>query len=175
MITVYTGPMFAGKSSKLIEKYASIHNVHRVLAFKPSKDTRDKTKIKSREYIKTIDAIVIKKFEDILKYVSNDCKVIMIDEAQFIEGDPKVLLNLSIKEEADIYVAGLSLTSEQEPFGKMPEILALADRIIFIQSDCHFCGRPAQFTKCLEKKDEEILVGSDQYIPVCKYCMRDRF
>lgn len=175
MITVFTGPMFSGKSSKLIEIYSSMHYTSKIIAFKPSKDIRDKTKIKSREYIKDIEANVIKSLDEIPKYLDNTRKVIMIDEVQFLKGDTKILLDLSVKEDYEIYISGLALTSEQKPFGKMPDILAIADKIEWLTADCHYCGREAKFTKCLEEKDEEILVGSNQYIPVCKYCLKDRF
>ena len=158
MITVYTGPMFSGKSSKLIEIYSNKYYNGRVLAFKPAKDKRDKTKIKCRQYSLEIDATVISTFEDILKHLQPDCKVILIDEVQFLTGDPRILLDLSLLDNYEIYVAGLSLDSEQKGFGKLPEIMAFADIIEKVYADCYYCGREAEYTRYLEKKEEQILV-----------------
>ena len=41
MITTYTGPMFSGKSTGLLNKYETIWNKENILAFKPKIDNRD--------------------------------------------------------------------------------------------------------------------------------------
>lgn len=73
MIYVYTGPMFSEKSKALINTYNLLTDEFqaKALCFKPSKDNRDKTKIRSRALKQQIDAIVIKTFEDKLRYNSN--------------------------------------------------------------------------------------------------------
>ena len=48
MITTFIGPMFSGKSDKLIEIYNSIYNKKTIFTFKPYLDTRDDCYIKSR-------------------------------------------------------------------------------------------------------------------------------
>ena len=158
MITVFTGPMFSWKSSKLIEVYSNKYYNDRVLAFKPAKDKRDKTKIKCRQYSLEIEATVISSFEDILNHLQPDCKVILIDEAQFLTGDPRILLDLSLLDNYEIYVAGLALDSEQRGFGKFPELITLADKVEKVYADCYYCGREAEYTRYLEKKEEQILV-----------------
>ena len=49
MIKVYTGPMYAAKSLGLIQaaKVRQKQGINNVVCFKPSKDTRDMSKIKS--------------------------------------------------------------------------------------------------------------------------------
>lgn len=158
MITVFTGPMFSGKSSRLIEIYADKHYNGRVQAFKPAKDTRDKTLIRCRQYSKQIDAMVISSYEDILKKLDVNKKVIMIDEAQFLAGDPRVLLDLSLLDNYEIYVSGLALDSEQNAFGSFPHLMTLADRVEHITADCYYCGREAQYTRYIGEKDEQVLV-----------------
>lgn len=95
----------------------------------------------------------------------------MIDEAQFLKGDVKLLLNLSLKYNYNIYIAGLNLTTELVPFGIIPEILAISDNIYKLHSVCYYCGKSADYTKCLADKSSDILVGSDEYLPVCKDCL----
>ena len=158
MITVFTGPMFAGKSSRLIEVYSNKHYNGRILAFKPAKDTRDKTIIRCRQYSLEIDATVISSYEDILKHLQPDCKVLMIDEAQFLKGDPRVLLDLSLIDNYEIYISGLALDSDQKPFGSFPHLMLLADNIEYIKADCYYCGREAEYTKYIGEKDKQILV-----------------
>lgn len=176
MIISITGPMFSGKSTKLLEEYTNIikseENTYprNILCFKPSKDKRDKTKIRARNIEKQIEAIVITKFDEILKYVKEDTKYIFIDEAQFINGNFNILNKLSIEKGIDIYVAGLNQTSEQRPFGTMPYILAISDDIYNLKPKCK-CGKVAYYTYCKEKKNEDVLIGDKEYIPVCRKCL----
>lgn len=174
MIHVITGPMFSGKSSRLIEIYVDKHYNGRVQAFKPAKDVRDKTLIRCRQYSKQIDAIVISSYEDILNNLDVNKKVIMIDEAQFLTGDPRVLLNLSLLDNYEIYVSGLALDSEQNAFGSFPHLMSLADKVEYVTADCYYCGREAEYTRHIGNKKKEIEVGSKGYIPVCKYCLKEK-
>ena len=174
MITVYTGPMFSGKSTLLIETYKKLINnnisEYNILCFKPSKDKRDYTKIKARNVEKQIDSIVISKFETIQEYLTDNIEYIFIDEIQFINGNFNILSKLSIENNIDIYVSGLSQTSELNPFGTMPYILAIADNIIKLKAKCE-CGKEAIYTYCKENKTQDILIGDKEYIPVCKECL----
>ena len=170
MLTVITGPMFSGKSDELIDVYDRVYNKEVAICFKPSKDKRDGTYIKSRAKSNhKIPAKVIENYDEVLKY--QDYKVILIDEAQFIKGDWRILEYLSEVKDCHIYVAGLTLTSEQEIFGSLANLILVADKLIKLEATCHYCGRPAKFTKCLVSKKTRDLVGSDEYIPVCGQCL----
>lgn len=175
MITTFIGPMFSGKSDKLIEIYNSIYNKKTIFTFKPYLDTRDDCYIKSRNKDNDIPSFSINWFDEIDNIVHNSKdiggKVILIDEAQFIKGDCKVLLKLSILELYDIFISGLNLTTELKPFGSIPNILAISDNIIKLTATCSFCGKQAEYTKCLVDKKQDIMVGSDKYIPICKDCL----
>lgn len=174
MITVFTGPMFSGKSARLIEEYNKIYNKENVLVFKPVKDTRVKSKIRTRGIESDVDAISIKDLYDIYRIIekqnNENNKMIFMDEAQFLTGNTAILLDLSIILNYNIYIAGLNMTSEYKPFGIMPNIMAIADKIEFLEASCYYCNKPARYTNCLVDKTNDILVGSNEYIPVCKNC-----
>lgn len=172
MIKVFTGPMFASKSEKLIE-IAQKTEKH-VLAFKPSKDTRDNTKIRSRALKETIEAKVISDLNDIHKHL--DCFLeepenfaIFIDEAQFLTGDVAILANYSLLG-FDFYIAGLSMTSELKPFGIMPNILAIADEIVHLKAVCANCNDEAIYTYYSKPKSTDIIIGNKGYKPLCAHC-----
>lgn len=170
MITVITGPMYAEKSKYLIEKYNEIEEKEKIKCFKPSKDKRTKTKIRSRALKQEIEANVIEKFEDIMNYIDDNIKYIFIDEVQFLNGNFNILEKLSIERDIDIYIAGLSKTDKQHPFGKMPYVLALADKINVLTAKCK-CGKEARYTICKIKKDKEVLIDTGkEYQSVCREC-----
>lgn len=173
MITTFIGPMFSGKSNKLIEIYNKIYNKDNIICFKPVDDNRDLGVISSRNKQSQLKCYLINRFEDILfilKGLNTPFlgKIILIDEAQFIKGNVQYLNYLSIKLDYDIYISGLSLTSDLKPFGCMPEVLSISDNIVKLWAHCFYCGRRADYTKCLIDKVKDVLVGNEEYIPVCK-------
>lgn len=175
MINVKTGPMFSSKSANLIEKYNNIWNKEKVMCFKPKIDDRDLGVIKSRTSDQQIEAYCINDLSEILDYIKEDTRTVFIDEIQFLKGDPRLLLNLSINRDIDFYVCGLNMTSEQEPFGIMPSIMAMADTIEILPASCFDCNKDAYYSyyKAGEKTGT-VLVGSDDYIPLCANCLRKR-
>lgn len=174
MIKVFTGPMYAAKSLSLIQvaKERQKQNINNIICFKPSKDTRDMSKIKSRDSKDTLDAYVIKDLSEIKEFLNDDIDTIIIDEIQFLSGDVLELLWLTIYKDIDIYIAGLDKTSEMTPFNIMPNILTIATEVVKLKARCNDCEGDAEYTYCLVEKKEDILVGSNQYIPLCKKCLR---
>lgn len=175
MIKVFTGPMYSDKSNCLIEEYKKIWDKSRVVCFKPSKDTREFSKIHSRSNDTEIECHVIKDLSDMIMYIDKNTTTIFIDEIQFLTGNPEGLLFYSIYMDMDIYISGLSLTSEQSPFGIMPGVLAVADEIVHLKAYCSDCNKKeATFSYCLEEKQGDVLVGSSMYVPLCPKCLRKR-
>lgn len=176
MIRVITGPMFSGKSARLIQiamMYMAIDKGVRLECFKPSKDIRDKSYLKSRETSTRIEAKVVKSFEEIKEKKEKGTKIIIIDEAQFLEGNYLILEELSRKGYM-IYVGGLRTTSEMQPFGKMCEIMSIADEIEILKARCEICGEEAEYTACKVRKSEDTLIGDkDKYYPICRKCLNE--
>lgn len=173
MIKVITGPMFSGKSDELLEEYDKKYHKSKILLFKPFIDTRDYGIVKTRSG-KEIKAILIKDLKEIKKYLNDKITTIFIDEANFLAGDVKILLDLSIKKDVDIFISGLNLTSEQELFGIMPNILAVADQIVIKTASCNDCNRDAIYTYYDGEKKHSILVGNENYMALCSNCLRKR-
>jgi thymidine kinase len=171
MIKVFTGPMFSGKTNGLISTYDNMWNKDIIQCFKPKLDNRDYGIIKSRHTKTQIKASLIVDISEIKKKIKSDITTIFIDEFQFLKGDIKTIVDMSLYKDKDFYISGLNITSELEPFGIMPQIMSVADEIIFYEATCFYCNKPARYTmyKGIKNKDT-ILVGSDEYVPVCKKC-----
>ena len=173
MIKTFTGPMFSGKTANLLTTYFNMWNKKNILCFKPKINTRDKG-IKSKKFTESVDAIEINNLKDILNYIKKNTRTIFIDEANFLKGDVKILSDLSINNNIDIYICGLNMTSEQKPFGIMPNILAISDYIEISKSYCTICNREASFTYYEGNKNSEIIVGDNGYISLCEDCLRKK-
>ncbi len=174
MIKTFTGPMHSGKSSSMLREYFKIWNKEHIICFKPKIDNRDLGVIKSKSFNKSIEAICINNFEDILPYINDSIKNIFIDEVQFIKGNVNILNYLSLAYDINIYVAGLNITSDLKGFLCMPQILAISDEIEIIKASCYDCGKDASYTYYEGKKDNDIKVGDDNYYPLCANCYRKR-
>jgi thymidine kinase len=181
MITVYTGPMFSGKTQALMARLQSKKRAHKnVLVVKPALDNR----------YDSIDEIVVKqkteqKFEKHQSMAAHAIKdgaeltalvqqirpdVIGVDEAQFFGGEFSRAL-AGIARDVDVYVAGLDLDAWAKPFGPMPELLAIADRVEKFTANCFQCGQDARFTQKIGGSAGLIEVGADElYEARCGDC-----
>lgn len=165
--------MFSGKTSALLTTYFNMWNKSNIMCFKPKINTRDDG-IKSKNIKENVSAIEIDDLSEIMGYIKKNTRTIFIDEANFLNGDVGVLTQLSVDKNIDIYVAGLNMTSEQKPFGIMPNILAVSDYIEISKSYCTVCNREASFTYFEGNKSDDIEVGDSGYISLCEDCLRKR-
>lgn len=167
-INVYTGPMKCGKSQKIFnEMDRQIIAGKEVLLFKPSIDDRGgKDTVFTRNGEKT-SAINIDNIEEIQNYEADDY---FIDEFQFLRGDVSVIEKMAA-EGKKFYIAGLNLTAEKRPFGKMGDLMCLADNVQLMTSICEICkSENAIYSYFLGGKSEEIVIGDKEYVPVCRKC-----
>ena len=111
-ITVYTGPMFSGKTNLLLGAYERATIAHKkVLAFKPKIDDRfGKNVIKSRRFGE-IDATNITYIDDLKKY---DVDVYIIDEFQFLQGDIKTIVEMADEKGKTFFISRIRYDCRKE-------------------------------------------------------------
>jgi len=169
-----TGPMFAGKSSKLIRLIRNFKSKNvPVLVLKHSLDTRYDglhsicSHDKIKEPCQSTDKLDI--------YLTHPdylaAQVIVIEEAQFFGEDIVKFCEHAMDVDSKyLIVTGLSGDYKRRPFGFMPQIEALAQGKEMLYAYCHFCDGCVQapYTAKISGTDETIDVGeSDKYKPVC--------
>lgn len=167
-INVFTGPMKSGKSSTIISEANSlIDNGEKVQVFKPAIDDRFGKDIVMDRNGNKIEAVNISKIEDLENY---DVDSYFIDEFQFLGGDLNTIERMA-KKGKKFYIAGLNLTAEKKVFGKMGELINLANNVKMFSAKCDCCGKDAIYSYCSAKKDGDVLVGNDDiYMAVCSDC-----
>ncbi len=175
-LTVIVGPMYSGKTSELIS-FVEIYTLgkKKIRVFKPAVDDRyDKASIVSHTNAK-VEAIAIKKPEDIENLISNDERAVFIDEIQFLAPSLyNVILNLT-KKGINVYCSGLDLNFKNRPFETTMIIMAHADKVFKKKAVCHKCG---EYEGTISHKtvadDREIDVGGfEKYIATCRACYRE--
>ena len=130
----------------------------------------------NKSKIKAI-SIDINKPEDIEKYVTDDISALVIDEVQFFDKSIIKLLTKYANQGLRIICAGLDLDFKGEPFGIMPELLALAEHVTKLTAICMVCGEEATRTqriidgKPAKASSETIMVGAkESYEARCRKC-----
>ena len=141
LFEMITGPMSCGKTEELLRRVKrSIIAKKRVKIFSPIVDTRVKGDyIESRNGLAQ-DAVKIALSTDILRYVTNGDQIIAIDEIQFFDKDIVEVVKKLISSGKKVIAAGLDLDFKAQPFGNMPELLCLADRVDKLTAICMKCG-----------------------------------
>lgn len=161
LIEVICGPMFSGKTSELVRQIQlSLISKIEVVAFKPKIDNRyESDKICTNDGY-CVKSIVIDDSKEIIDYVNKSSKKIekvFIDEAQFFdEKIVEVVDYLAKNKGIDVILAGLDQDFKGAPFGQMPKLLGLAQKIRTLTAICvHekedgcICRKPAYFTQRL--------------------------
>lgn len=170
------GCMSAGKSSELIRRIERARLAYLpTIIFRPATDTRSKPNhVESRNGL-TSQAIVVESPKDMLKY-SLHAVVIGIDECQFFDGDLIDVVQTLLRQKKKVIAAGLDLDYRGKPFGPVPHLLALADRIDKLLAVCRKCGSDfACRTQRVVHSNEQILVGDSQYEARCIHCFEPPF
>ncbi|MEM9082422.1 MAG: thymidine kinase [Planctomycetota bacterium] len=159
-LTVVCGPMFAGKTTKVIE----LLNRHRALnrsiqVAKPHIDTRyHPTDIATHDG-HTYPAVAITSPEELLELT--DAQVVALDEAHFYRDGLLDAVRAMLDRGQILILAGLDRTSLNEPFAEMAGLLIEADEVIKLAGVCAICGRPAIHTIRLFDSTEDIVVGGE--------------
>lgn len=170
-IEVICGSMFSGKTEELIRrlKRAKIAN-QKVEIFKPKVDTRyAESKVVSHDD-NSILAIPIESSKKLLD-LTEGISVVGIDEAQFFDNDlPEIAQSLALRGKR-VILAGLDMDFRGNPFGPMPNLLAVAEYITKVHAICQHCGNLATHSFRLSSENSTVLVGEkESYEPRCRTC-----
>lgn len=180
IIEVYSGGMFTGKTSALISKLEEcIKAKKNTIAFKPRIDTRQRGLKTHTGY--EYRAKNVNDYFDIIEYLDahKHAHVIGIDEVHMFESDGILeLVDIMIRRNVDLYVAGLDLWHDGTPVHPTSIFLSLADNVYKLHTACVECGDQSYVSvRTLEDEQNvpppKILIGgTSSYIPVCKNCFQ---
>jgi len=168
-IEVICGSMFSGKSEELIRRVRRVQIARKkVQIFKPLIDNRYQVQYIYSHNGSKVEATCIKKALEILNEVKPDTEVIAIDEAQFFDRKIVEVCQLLANQGKRVIVAGLDQDFRGEPFGSMPELLAIAEYVDKLHAICMVCGKTATRTQRLvngkpaDYNDPTILIGAKE-------------
>jgi thymidine kinase len=178
-LEMFVGPMWSGKTSELLrihKRYSLCES--QIVSINYINDTRyGDNIISSHDNIEIPCKSVrcLSEFSDIeydcLTPEFTKASIILINEAQFftdIVGWVKSAVDIHNKK---IYLCGLDGDFKREQFGELLELIPFCDKITKLHSICGICKtKDAIFTKRVVSGEEQELIGTDEYIPVCRIC-----
>lgn len=187
-LEIFIGPMFSGKTSKLMEihKQCSFCSIP-VCVINHCDDTRYHDSLMATHDKVMIPCIQTNCISNIWNYKHNvddnydkicddhikmrSAEVILINEAQFFDDLYETVVDM-LAEKKQVYISGLDGDFERKRFGKILDLVPLCDKITKLKSLCSLCknGSSAIFSLRLTNEKEQTLIGSDNYIPVCRKC-----
>jgi thymidine kinase len=167
------GPMFSGKTSKLMSVYkqCTFCNIP-VAVINHQLDVRysESSSLSShdRHAIPCLPSDSLRACwarEDV-----RAADVILINEGQFFP-DLDVVLTM-VECGKQVYIASLDGDFERKKFGTVLDLIPYADTVTKLKSLCGLCrdGTPAVFSKRVTAEADQVVIGVDNYIPVCRAC-----
>ena len=183
------GPMFSGKTSYLLDVYkkCKLCNIP-IAVINHSADNRytNDDNLLSTHDKTMVPCILTKTLMDLWNYTDlednyNDkssghmlirnANVILINEGQFFEDLYPCVLDM-LREKKQVYICGLDGDFQRNKFGSILDLIPMCDKVTKLNSLCGICknGTPGIFSKRITGDKEQFLIGSDNYIPVCRNC-----
>jgi len=177
-LQVIYGPMFSGKTTKLIDIYEekiSKFGEKSCLAINYALDNRygegqiishDNKKIKCHSIINLLEFI---KNEDTRNLII-DSSFIFINEAQFFKNLKESIIELTETLNKEVILCGLDLDYKKEKFGEILDLTVMTNKVFKLTGKCYNCNLESEFTHRVIDSNEIILIGTNEYIPLCNIC-----
>lgn len=186
-LEIILGPMYSGKSSRLVEIYnqcsfcdipviAINHDIDDRYDEQPSIVTHDKIKIPCLKTT-SLKNVWNPDMKDCSNGINTMClmtkysNVILINEGQFFGDLFDVVIDM-LKCGKKVYVCGLDGDFKRNKFGHILDLIPYCDKVTKLTSLCSICknGTHGIFSMRLSNETEQTVVGSNNYIPVCRNC-----
>jgi len=206
--------MFSGKSTALLDRVSALAAEGRnVAVVKPRRDDRYARNFVVSHALRAARCYCVSGLLELRPLIGEvawrELDAVCVDEAQFFDDLVAFALDASeggggaegagagggdaacsvapggaVRPKA-VVVAGLSGDFRRRPFGRVAELLPLADRVSALRASCFSCGEPAPFSLRLSlggggglkqqqlQRQEQVLVGGEEaYRPACRPCYK---
>lgn len=168
-IEVICGSMFSGKTEELIRRLRRAKIARQnIKVFKPLLDKRFELDKVTSHSGSDFDAIPIEGAEYIPSLLDEETTVVGVDEAQFFDDEIVQYVQSLADQGIRVIVTGLDSDFRGEPFGHMPMIMAIAEKVDKLHAICMVCGEDASRTQRLingkpaRYDDPIVIVGASE-------------
>lgn len=169
---IVLGPMFSGKTTRLIQEYRKRTYIQESVAvINYAEDKRyDSTQLSTHDKV-MIPCIQTFTIRDVIDKLY-DVNTIFINEGQFFTDLYDTVVELVEQRGKHVYIFGLDGDFTRSIFGDIYRLIPLCDTVEKLSALCTQCrdGTPAIFSYRITKEQQQVSIGSDNYIPLCRRC-----
>jgi thymidine kinase len=168
-LSIYVGPMFSGKSSKLLQELSTYADIGmRTLYVNHADDIRSTqgdsvVSTHSSQYSGLSKRVDSKKTALLAQVDTSPYQVIGVDESQFFDDLVPTVTRWVQKERKIVVCVGLDGDAFMKPFGHLLELIPLADTVVKLTAKCHRCLENLQ--KLREQGTASVFSGQTRIIP----------
>lgn len=166
------GPMFSGKTTQLIQAYKQYTYIQKkICVINFHLDTRYHETMLSTHDKTMIPCIQASLLRDVMNEAKN-ADVILINEGQFFSDLFSVVIELVETYNKTVHIFALDGDFERKRFGAILDLIPYSDTVTKLNSLCAICknGRKAMFSHRVSQESAQIVIGSDNYQPLCRTC-----
>lgn len=177
-LTMIVGCMSCGKSDELIRHLVRARIARRrVVAFSPKHDTRSPVGSIASRNGNSFPSVLVADPSEMMDLFMRDgpWDYVGIDEVQFFGSQIVSAVEFMIDGGAHVVASGLDTVYDGTPFGEVPDLLAVADRVQKLDAVCMVCGAPATRSQIKvpvpKNPPDGFFVGGDEkYEARCRDC-----
>lgn len=182
-LEIYMGPMYAGKTSKMIQMYESNRCTQKI-AIDYEMNTRKSnvtfSSIQNHNSHELMDCYKTKflahlkdesYYDEQFKYYQSflHAQYIYINECQFFP-DLKEMVISWLKQGKHIYLYGLDGDFKMDLFGQTSMLIPYCSYIEKLKGICKLCSNPSVVSHRTSTDMQVFLPNADNYIPLCLKC-----
>jgi thymidine kinase len=169
-LELIVGPMFSGKTTRLIEHYKAYKFIgKKIVVINYELDVRYSNMALSSHDRVEIPCIFSRNLDSSLW---KDADVILINEGQFFDDLMTSVLEMIEVYNKRVYICGLDGDFKRNKFGALLDLIPYCDRIEKLNAFCSMCrdGTLAVFSHRVTNEAMQIVIGADNYMPLCRGC-----
>jgi thymidine kinase len=171
------GCMFSGKTTALIDIYEQSQKEGKeVCVINYSGDTRYHDSMLSTHDKKMIPCAFASRLAELwVSHVITQihvADVILINEGQFFPDLYEIVYSMVEEYGKTVYVCGLDGDFNRNKFGQLLDLIPLCDTVKKLRADCHICDNEGLFSHRITAEKGQVVIGSDNYIPLCRGCYK---
>ncbi len=177
----FLGPMFAGKTTKLlhtIHYYRRFFRLTKLYLWRSTLDTRTPSNLLKSHGFATLNVQVFHTAADLSALIQTTPKlpIIFISEMQFFPvAELMALLKIAQQQRIRVVAEGLDLDFRAQPFPFVQQLTPFKPQLTLLTARCHQCF--AKATRSFRLSSDQTLFlpgGKDLYVALCATCYAKR-
>jgi len=108
--------------------------------------------------------------------VLHDADTILINEGQFFPDIFETVVHMVEDAGKEVHICGLDGDFKRQTFGSLLQLIPYCNTVEKLNALCADCrdGTPALFSHRISNEREQVVIGADNYKPLCRDCYQSQ-